>query len=60
MTGSSSSEHDTKLTLKAESSACVSGDTNSSCTSLECSTLNLGLHVKSTERENKALVPLCH
>lgn len=62
MTGSSSSEHDTKLTLRAESSACVSGDADRSCKSW---TVDVQVQIqnskfKPTKRQNKALVPLCH
>lgn len=61
MTGSSWSEHDTKLTLRAESSACVSGDANNKCMSRYCR------HGKSKFKvqvyglvQNMALLPLCH
>lgn len=60
MTGSSWSEHDTKLTLKAESSACVSGDSNSSCMLLSCRRASRNSKFTFTQGQNKALLPLCH
>lgn len=60
MTGSSSSEHDTKLTLRAESSACVSGDADRSCKSW---TVDVQVQIQNSNSQRGRIRhsrPWCH